>query len=91
MGRSPTKTFGDRRPETRHTYDWDKPRRSKVTDSNPQDPKEERDTTSAVAHGLVFGIIIGTLVFALTQNAFWIGIRSGIGIVVGAAFQANRH
>ncbi len=61
-----------------------------MTDSNPQDPKEERDATSAVAYGLVFGIIIGTVVFALTQNAFWIGIGSGIGIAVGAAFEANR-
>ncbi len=62
-----------------------------MTDSNPQDSKEGRGPTSAVAYGLVFGIIIGTVVFALTQNAFWIAIGSGLGIVVGAAFQANRR
>ena len=62
-----------------------------MTDSNPQDPKERRDNTPAVAYGLVFGIIIGTVVFALTQNVFWIAFGSGLGIVVGAAFQANRR
>ena len=62
-----------------------------MTDSNPQDPKEERDNTPAVAYGLIFGIIIGTVVFAVTQNVFWIAIVSGLGIVFGAAFQANRR
>ncbi len=61
-----------------------------MTNSNPQDPKEERGNTPAVAYGVVFGIIIGTVVFAVTQNVFWIAIGSGLGIVVGAAFQANR-
>ena len=64
-----------------------------MTDSKPQDPREERGATSAVAvaYGLVFGSIIGTMVFALTLNVLWIAIGSGLGMVVGAAFQANRR
>ena len=62
-----------------------------MTDSNPQDPKERRDNTPAVSYGLVFGSMIGTVVFALTLNVLWIAIGSGLGIVVGAAIQANRR
>ena len=34
---------------------------------------------------------MGTVVFAVTQDVFWIAIGSGLGMVVGAAFQANRR
>jgi hypothetical protein len=34
---------------------------------------------------------MATVVFALTENVFWIAIGSGLGIVVVAAFQANRR
>ena len=62
-----------------------------MTDSNPQDPKERRDNTPFVAYGLIFGTIIGVVVFAVTQNPIWIGIFSGLGVVVGAVLQANRR
>jgi hypothetical protein len=62
-----------------------------VTNSNLQDAIERRHNTPAVAFSLVFGIIMGTVVFAVTQDVFWIAFGSGLGIVVGAAFQANRR
>ena len=34
---------------------------------------------------------MGTVVFALTENVFWIVFGSGLGIVVVATFQANRR
>ncbi len=62
-----------------------------MTDSNPQDPKEERGNAPFVAYGIMIGAIIGVVVFAVTQNPVWIGIVSGLGIVVGAVLQANRR
>jgi hypothetical protein len=62
-----------------------------VTDSNPQDPKEGRGDAPFVAFGLIFGASLGVVVFALTQNPIWIGILSGIGMVVGAVLQENRR
>ncbi len=60
-----------------------------MTDSDPQDPKERRDNTPFVAYSLIFGTIIGVVVFAFTQTPIWIGIFSGLGVVVGALLQAN--
>ena len=60
-----------------------------MTDSNPQDPKEERGNAPFVAYGIMIGAIIGVVVFAVTQNPIWIGILSGLGVVVGAVLQAN--
>lgn len=51
------------------------------------DPKEGRDNAPFVA----FGIIIGTVAWVFTQNVLWLGIGLVLGIVVGAAFQANRR
>ena len=62
-----------------------------MTDSNPQDPKERRGNTPFVAFGIIIGATLGTVVFAVTQNPVWIGIVSGLGIVFGAAPQANRR
>ncbi len=62
-----------------------------MTDSNPQDRKEGRGPTSAVAYGVVFGIIVGTVVFVFTQNVLWLSMGVALGIVAGAAFQANRR
>ena len=62
-----------------------------MTNSNPQDPKERRGNAQFVAYGLIFGTIIGVVVFAVTQNPIWIGIFSGLGVVVGAVLQANRR
>ncbi len=81
----------NRRPETRHTYAWNKPRRSEVTGPNPQDPKEGRSNAPFVAFGIIIGASLGVVVFAVTQNPIWIGILSGLGVVVGAVLQANRR
>lgn len=62
-----------------------------MTDSNPQDPKDGGSNIPFVAFGIMIGASLGTVVFAVTQNPVWIGIVSGLGIVFGAALQANRR
>ena len=49
---------------------------------SPEDRNEARDLTMAAGFGAAIGIIVGTVVFAITQNPVWIGI----GIPFGAAF-----
>jgi hypothetical protein len=36
--------------------------------------------------GLIFGVAIGVVLFALTENAVWIGLGAGLGILFGAGF-----
>lgn len=36
--------------------------------------------------GLIFGAAIGVVLFALTENAVWIGLGAGLGILFGAGF-----
>ncbi len=61
------------------------------------DPKKGRDNilAQAVAYGLIIGAIVGSVVFALTQNPVLLGIAPGlglvVGIIVGTARQANRQ
>lgn len=62
-----------------------------MTSSNPQDSKEDRGNAPFVAFGIIIGAGLGVVVFAVTQNPFWIAIGPGLGIVVGAALQANRR
>jgi NhaP-type Na+/H+ or K+/H+ antiporter len=49
---------------------------------SPEGGNEARDLTMAAGFGAAIGIIVGTVVFAITQNPVWIGI----GIPFGAAF-----
>ncbi len=55
-----------------------------------RDLKDWFDSMRPVAYGVSFGIIIGSVVFAITQSVLWLGLAVSFGIVVGAAFQANR-
>ncbi len=89
-GLAPTETIGNKPSERRKTYDWNEPRRSEVTSSNPQDSKEDRGNAPFVAFGIIIGAGLGVVVFAVTQNPFWLAI-AGLGIVVGASLQANRR
>ncbi len=61
-----------------------------MTHPDPQDSKESRDNAPFVAFGIIRASL-GLVVFAVTQYAVWLGIGPGIGIVVGAALQANRR
>ena len=36
--------------------------------------------------GLISGVALGTVFFALTENAVWIGLGAGLGILFGAGF-----
>ena len=60
-----------------------------------RDPKEGRDNTPAVAYGVTFGIVLGSVVFALTEDPLWIGIGipfgAALGIAVRAVLQADRR
>jgi hypothetical protein len=55
-----------------------------------RDPKEWLDNNRPVAYGVSFGIIVGAVAVAITQNPVWIGLGIPFGAAVGAAFQANR-
>lgn len=45
--------------------------------------RNESRSAYDVGRYLVFGAGLGTVVFALTSNAVWIGIGAALGIVVG--------
>ncbi len=55
-----------------------------------QDPKEDRSPASIVAFGLIIGSSIGAVLLSITGNAIWLAILPGLGLVVGAALEANR-
>lgn len=55
-----------------------------------RDLKAWFDNNRPVAYGVSFGIIVGAVVFAITQNPVWIGLGIPFGAAVGAVFQANR-
>ena len=50
--------------------------------------EKNRDTRKPIPAGvgLIFGVAIGVVLFALTENAVWIGLGAGLGIIFGAAF-----
>ena len=52
--------------------------------------KDWLDNNRPVAYGVSFGIIVGAVVYAITQNPVWIGLGIPFGAAVGAVFQANR-
>ena len=62
-----------------------------MTDTSPQNAKERHGNAPFVAFGIMIGASLSVVVFAVTQNPVWIAIGSGLGIVVGAALQANRR
>ena len=62
-----------------------------MTNSNPQESKEDRGNAPFVALGIIIGAGLGAVVFAVTKNPFWIAIGPGLGIVVGVLLQANRR
>ena len=45
-----------------------------------------RDLTMAAGYGAAIGIIVGTVVFAITQNPVWIGIGIPFGAALGIVF-----
>ena len=51
------------------------------TDSN-----EDGFSVRAVAYGVGFGIIVSSVVFAITQNPVWIGLGIPFGAALGIAF-----
>jgi hypothetical protein len=53
---------------------------------------KDRESQAAIPAGvgLIFGAAIGTVLFALTDSPVWIGLGSGLGIILGAAFGRQR-
>jgi NhaP-type Na+/H+ or K+/H+ antiporter len=47
---------------------------------------EARDLTMAAGFGAAIGIIVGAVVFAITQNPVWIGIGIPFGAALGIVF-----
>ena len=59
---------------------------------NPKtDLKEWHDSMRPLSYGVSLGIMIGAVVFAITQNPIWLSLGVAFGIIVGAAIQANRE
>ncbi len=54
-------------------------------------PNERVDGSSAIALGVVFGTVLGSIVFALTQDPVWMGLCVSFGIVGGAVLQTNQR
>ena len=58
-----------------------------------QDQKERRNATSFVAFGILIGSSVGAVLFAITGNAIWVGVLTGLGVAVGSilsVLEANR-
>ncbi len=53
---------------------------------SPEGGYEARDLTMPAGFGAAIGIIVGTVVFAITQNPVWIGIGIPFGAALGIAF-----
>jgi len=60
-----------------------------------RDLREGRYSTPSVATGLVFGLIAGSVLLAITQNPVWVGLGipfgAALGAVVGAVMQTNQR
>ena len=57
---------------------------------NDQDRRRGRRTDIDVGRYLLFGAMAGTLVFAITQNAVWIGVGACVGILVAGIMSMAR-
>ena len=55
-----------------------------------QDPNDRFDSNRRMAYGVSFGMIVGAVVFAITQNPIWIAIGVPLGAGAGAVFQTSR-
>ncbi len=52
----------------------------------PVDRNEARDLSMVAGFGAAIGIIVGAVVFAITQNPVWIGIGIPFGVALGIVF-----
>jgi len=53
-------------------------------DQEPESDREERRTVT-LGVAIALGAGLGTVVFAVTGEAVWIGIGPALGVVIGAA------
>lgn len=57
--------------------------------------EENHFNTLAVGLGVVFGIVGGSVVFAITQNPIWIGMGipfgAALGVIYGEVAHENRE
>jgi len=53
-------------------------------------PKDWFGSNRPEAYGVSFGMVVGAVVFAITQNPIWIAIGVPLGAAAGAAFQTSR-
>ncbi len=49
-----------------------------------EDKNQEPRKPLPAGVGLIFGVAIGVVLFAVTENAVWIGLGAGLGILFGA-------
>lgn len=51
-----------------------------------EDKNRESHKPIPAGVGLIFGVAIGVVLFTLTENAVWIGLVAGLGILFGFGF-----
>ena len=73
--------------------------RKHMTDSNSIPPEPDTPITTGaaapralrgVAFGLLFGLTLGVVLFALTHDRRWVGIGIAFGPLLGAAIESAR-
>lgn len=64
----------------------------RVTEPEREKPSKGEDHQIAMnaGFGAGFGVALGTVVFAITGEAFWIAIGPAFGVALGAAFASAR-
>ena len=53
-----------------------------------QDPQSRKPIPAGI--GLIFGVAIAVVFFTLTDNAVWIGLGAGLGLLFGAGLAGRR-
>lgn len=62
-----------------------------MADPESQDDKADPRAWSTLAFGAGLGLVVGIVVFAVSQNPVWIGIGLVFGGAIGAVVQVNQR
>ena len=54
-----------------------------------EDKKRRDPNSTALGAGIAIGAGLGAVLFSITDNPVWIGLGAGIGVALGAAWDAR--